>query len=84
MIRHDNMVRCLASLAATTIDPRPRTEQIIPELARPVEGQIDTARLDVVTNDGISRTLVDVIIVSPLAGGDAYRRACARDRCGAP
>ena len=78
MIRHDNTVRCLASLAATTIDPRPRTEQIIPELARPVEGQVDTARLDVIIHDGISRSLLDVVIVSPLAGGAAYRRACAR------
>lgn len=78
MIRHDNMVRCLASLAATTIDPRARTEQIIPELARPVEGQIDTARLDVIIHDGISRSLIDVVIVSPLAGGAAHRRACAR------
>ena len=43
-----------------------------------MEGQIDAARLDVIIHDGISRSLVDVVIVSPLAGGDAFRRACAR------
>ena len=71
-------VKASVKASASTIDPRPRTEQIIPELARPVEGQIDTARLDVIVHDGISRNLIDVVIVSPLAGGAAYRRACAR------
>ena len=78
MVRHDNVVRCIASLAARTVDPRPRIEQIILELARPVAGQVEAARLDVVVHDGAARSLVDAVIVSPLAGDDALRRACAR------
>ena len=78
MVRHDNMVRCIAALAARTVDPRPRTEQIIPELARLVAGQTEAARLDVIVHDGLARNLVDATIVSPLAGDDGFRRACAR------
>ena len=78
MVRHDNMVRCIAALAARTVDPRPRTEQVIPELARLVAGQTEAARMDVVVHDGLARSLVDATIVSPLAGDDAFRRACAR------
>ena len=48
MLRHDNTVRCVASLAARAMDPRPRMEQIIPELSRPVAGQVAAARMDVV------------------------------------
>ena len=53
-------------------------EQVIPELRRPVTGQLETARLDVIVHDGISRSLVDVVIVSPLAADQTFRRACAR------
>ena len=35
-------------------------------------------RLDVVVHDGAARNLIDVVIVSPLAGGDSFRGACAR------
>ena len=78
MVRHDNMVRCIASLAKRTIDPRPRTEQIIPELSRLVAGQTEAARLDVIVHSGLARSLVDVTIVSSLAGDDTFRRACSR------
>jgi len=78
LVRHDNMVRCIATLATRTIDPRPKTEQILPELARLVAGQTEAARMDVIVHDGIVRSLVDATIVSPLAGGDSFRNACAR------
>ena len=51
---------------------------MIPELARPVAGQVEHARLDLVLHDGASRLLVDVVVVSPLAGNESFRRACAR------
>ena len=78
MIRHDGLVRCTGQLAARSLDPRPKLEQTIPELARPVAGQVEQARLDVVLHDGASRLLVDVVIVSVLAGDASFRRACAR------
>ena len=78
MVRHDNTVKCIAALASRAMDPRPKLEQVIPELSRPVHGQVAAARLDVVVHDGLTRHLVDVVIVSPLAGDDAFRRACAR------
>ena len=40
MIRHDNLVRCLGQLAARNLDPRPRLEQIVPELAQPVHKKV--------------------------------------------
>ena len=78
MVRHDNMVRCIDALAARTVDPRPRMEQVIPELARLVAGQSEAARMDVIVHVGLARSLVDATIVSPLAGDDCLRRACAR------
>ena len=78
MTRHDGIVRCLGQVTARTIDPKPKLEQVIPELARPVAGQIEQARLDVIVHDGAHRMLVDVVVVSPLAGGDAFRHACSR------
>ena len=53
-------------------------EQVIPELSRVVAGQVAAARMDVVVHDGLARSLVDVVIVSPFAGDDSFRRACAR------
>lgn len=76
--RHDSMVRCLGVLASRSLDPRPRLEQIIPELARPVRGQIGQARLDVIAHDGANRLLIDVVVSSPYAGGPEFRAACAR------
>lgn len=76
--RHDRVVRCLASLCGRWLDPKPKLEQVIPELAQPVHGQVSRARLDVVVHDGVSRSLVDVVIVSPYAGDASFRRACAR------
>ena len=76
--RHDSLVRCLGLLSARSLDPRPKLEQIIPELARPVAGQVELARLDVVVHDGAARLLIDAVIVSAYASGDSFRRACAR------
>ena len=76
--RHDRVVRCLGVLAARNLDPRPKLEQVIPELARPVAGQIVQARLDVIVHEGTARSLLDVVIVSPYGGNDSFRAACAR------
>ena len=78
MARHDGIVRCLGVLAARNFDPKPKLEQVIPELAQTVHGQIGQARLDVVIHDGIARMLVDVVVVSPYAGSQSFRVACAR------
>ena len=78
MSRHDGLVRCIGLLAARNLDPKPKLEQILPELARPVAGQVEQARLDVVVQDGTERLLVDVVVVSVLAGDASFRRACAR------
>jgi len=78
MTRHDGIVRCVASLISRALDPKPRMEQIIPELAQPVHGQVGEARLDVVAHDGASRHLIDVVVVSAYAGDGSFRRACAR------
>lgn len=75
--RLDN-VRSVALLAARHLDPRPKVEQIILDLARPVAGQVEQARLDVVVHDVTAPLLVDVVVVSPLAGDAGFRRACAR------
>ena len=78
MTRHDSVVRCLNHLVARTLDPKPRLEQVVPELARLVSGQTEQARLDLVVHDGAHRLLLDVVVVSPFASGDGFRRACAR------
>ena len=78
MTRHDGLVRCLGVLAARSLDPRPKLEQIIPELSRPVAGQINEARLDVIIHDGASRLLVDVTVMSPFAGDRNFRACCTR------
>ena len=78
MIRHDNVVRCLGQLAARNLDPRPRLEQIVPELAQTVQGQVGQARLDVVVYDGVSRLLIDAVVVSAYARDSNFRAACAR------
>ena len=78
MYRHDGVVRCIGILGARALDPKPQLEQVIPELARPVNGQVGQARLDVVMRDGASRLLIDVVVVSAYAGGHSFRNACAR------
>ena len=78
MARHDNIVRCLGQLSARNVDPRPRLEQIVPELAQTVQGEVGQARLDLVIHDGISRMLVDVVVVSAYARDTNFRAACAR------
>ena len=78
MARHDSLERCVGQLAARTLDPHPKLEQVVPELARLVDGQVEQGRLDVVVHDGVSRLLIDVVIVSPYAGGASFRRACSR------
>lgn len=68
--RHDALVRCLGVLSGRNLD--------VPELSRPVAGQVEQARLDLVLYDGISRLLLDAVVVSPFASDSAFRRACAR------
>ena len=36
------------------------------------------ARLDVIVHDGIARSLLDVVVVSPYASNQAFTAACAR------
>ena len=76
--RHDGLVRTLAALAKRHADPRPRLEQVIPQLQVVVAGQIGTARLDVVMHVGARRRLVDVTVVSPHAGSAEFKAACSR------
>ena len=78
VVRHDNLVRCVGVISAQNLDPKPKLEQVVPELSRPVAGQIQQARLDVIVHDGLSRLLIDAVVVSSLAGDQAFRRACAR------
>ena len=78
MQRHDDMVRCLGVVSSRHLDPKPKLEQILPELSRPVAGQVQQARLDIVLHDGIARKLADVVVVSVLAGDAPFRRARAR------
>jgi hypothetical protein len=60
------------------MDPRPKKEQVLPELAHHVEGQIGQACMDLIAQDGVQRFLVDVTVVSPYAGDASFRAACAR------
>ena len=78
MIRHDGLVWCLGQLAAWNLDPKPKLEQIVPELARQVDGQVEQARLDVIIHEATSRCLIDVVVVSRYAGDASFRRAGAR------
>jgi len=78
MTRHDGLVRCLGVLSSRSLDPKPKLEQIIPELAGPVRGQVGQARLDVVVHDGAARLLIDVVVVSAYAGDASFRKCCAR------
>ena len=61
METHDDLVRCRAVLAARSLDLRPRSEQIIPELAQLAPGQIAQVHLDLV-HGRLSRLLVDVVV----------------------
>ena len=54
MTRRDATVRCLGQVSARTLDPTPKLEHVIPELARPMAGQVEHARLDLVFHDGAS------------------------------
>ena len=78
LTRHDKLVHAIAMLAKRHFDPRPRTEQIIPQLQSRVGGQVGQARLDVILHNGAARLLVDVTVVSPLAGSDSFISACSR------
>ena len=89
MKRHDNVVRCVGQLAARNLDPRPRLEQVVPELSHPVMGQVNQARLDVVVHDGVARALVDIVVVSAYARDSTARWArsqasCHRQACALP
>ena len=53
-------------------------EQVIPQLASMVRGQVSQARMDVVAQDGCNRILVDVVVSSPYAGGERFTAMCAR------
>ena len=76
--RHDSLVRTLAALAKRHADPRPHLEQVLPSLQVVVQGQVGTARLDVVTHIGTARQLIDVTVVSTFAGGAPFQAACSR------
>jgi hypothetical protein len=65
-------------LARRGIDPRPKKEQVLPQLSTNVSGQIGQARMDLVIQDGTQRMLIDVTIVSPYAGDASFRAACAK------
>ena len=78
VVRHDGIERCLGILAARNVDPHPKLEQVMPQLAQPVPGQVSQARLDVVVHNGASRNLVDVVVSSVYAGDQRFRGACAR------
>ena len=76
--RHDGITNLLAALARRHMDPRPRLEQVLPQLQSRVSGQVGQARLDVVMHDSTRRYLVDVTVVSAYAGNSSFRAACAR------
>ena len=76
--RHDNLVSLLATLAKRGMDPRPRVEQVVPQLQARVCGQVSQARLDVIIHDATRRMLVDVTVVSPYAGDASFINACSR------
>ena len=78
VLHHDNLARAIAALAKRGMDSRPRLEQVLPQLATRVAGQVGTGRMDVVLHNGTARHLVDVVVVSPLAGGERQVGACAR------
>ena len=78
MVRHDAIVRLLESFAKRRADPKPYLEQVVPQLQVVVSGQVGTARLEVITHIGSCRHLVDVTVVSPFAGSDAFRAVCSR------
>ena len=75
--RHDAVLHCLWDLCRRSVDPRPKKEQILPELLPKVAGQIGQGRMDLVVQDGTQRLLIDVT-VSPYAGDASFRAACAR------
>ena len=60
------------------MDSRPKLEQVLPQLATCVAGQIGGGRMDVVLHNGTNRHLVDVVVCSPLSGGDRQVAANAR------
>ena len=70
VVRHDALTNCLAALAKRGMDNKPRLEQVLPQLTTQVAGQVGAGCMDVVISHGSTRYLVDVVIVSPLAGGD--------------
>ena len=72
------MVSLLATLAKRGMDPRPRVEQVVPQLQARVCGQVGQARLDVIIHDAARRMLVDVTVVSPNAGDASFVNACSR------
>ena len=78
MVRHDSLEHTVAALARRGMDPRPRLEQVVPELAAHVRGQVAVARMDVIVHEGPRRHLVDVCVVSPLAGDERFLAACSR------
>ena len=78
VIRHDALTNCIAALARRGMDSRPKLEQVLPQLATSVAGQVSGGRMDVVLHNGTSRFLVDVVVCSPLAGGPRQIAANAR------
>ena len=78
MGRHDDLVVELSRLCRRGLDPHPRLEQVVPQLQSRVGGQVGQARLDVVAYHGARRFLIDVTVVSLLAGSDDFVTACSR------
>ena len=76
--RHDPLVTCLYHLIKRNLDPKPRMEQVLPQLAAMVRGQVSQARMDIVAQDGCNRILVDIVVSSPFAGGERFTSMCAR------
>ena len=68
----------VAACARRGMDPNPREEQVLAALTAKAKGQIGSPRMDLVVHDGAARLLIDVTVVSPLAGDAGHIDACAR------
>ena len=77
-MRHDRTAHALAAMARRGMDSQPRLEQVLPQLTERAKGEVAQPRMDVVAYDGTARMLIDVVIVSPLAGDSRFVRSCAR------
>ena len=72
VFRHDRTAHAVAAMARRGKDSQPRLEQVLPQLTERAKGEIAQLRMDVVAYDGTARMLIDVVIVSPLAGDPPF------------